>query len=147
MEIILRNDFKKLGERGQIVTVKNGYARNFLIPYGHAVFATKEALEQIERERIAEERRLAERLAKMNELAKSLENSSCTISAQANEEGHLFGSVSATEIVAAFAEDDVELSEDQIILEATIKEIGVYGFQIRLTPDVEVSSKVWVVKE
>ena len=83
----------------------------------------------------------------MNELAKSLENSSCTISAQANEEGHLFGSVSATEIVAAFAEDDVELSEDQIILEATIKEIGVYGFQIRLTPDVEVSSKVWVVKE
>jgi large subunit ribosomal protein L9 len=147
MEIILRNDFKNLGTRGQLVNVKTGYARNFLIPYGHAVSATKDALEQIEREHAAEEKRQAERLAQMNELAKSLENSSCTISAQANEEGHLFGSVSATEIVAAFAEDDVELNEDQIILEAAIKEIGVYGFQIRLTPEVQVSSKVWVVKE
>lgn len=147
MEVILRNDFETLGARGQLVAVKAGYARNFLIPYGHAMFATKEALGQIEREHLAEEKRQAERLAKMAGLAKSLENSSCTISAQANENGHLFGSVSASEIVAAFAEDDVDLNEDQIILEAPIKEIGVYGFKIRLSQDVQVSSKVWVVKE
>ena len=138
---------ESLGNHGEIVNVKAGYARNYLIPYDLAEVATPEAKERIEREHVLREKREEERREQLREMAKSLETSSCTITAQANEEGHLFGSVTPQEIAAAFVEDGVELEEEQIILETPIKEIGVYGFKIRLLPEIEVNSKVWVVKE
>jgi len=147
MEVLLRRNIEKLGSRGEVVSVKSGYARNYLIPHGLAVQATREAKAQIERERVLEEKRMAEERRRLEELAKKLEKSSCTISAHATDEGHLFGSVSAEDIVAAFAEDDIELAPGQVVLESPIKEIGVYGFTIRLYHDLEVTSKVWVVKE
>jgi large subunit ribosomal protein L9 len=147
MEILLRRDVEKIGSRGEVVRVKSGYARNYLIPRGLAVPATAEAKEEIERERVREQRRLEEERKRMEELAGKLEKSSCTISAPATEEGHLFGSVSAAEIVAAFAEDGIQLQPEQLVLESPIKEIGVYGFTIRLSQNLEVTSKVWVVKE
>lgn len=147
MEVLLRKDVEKIGSRGQLIRVKTGYARNYLIPRGLAVPATAEAKEEIEREHAREQRRLEEERKRMQELAAKLEKSSCTIAAPATEEGHLFGSVSAAEIVAAFAEDGIELQPEQLVLEAPIKEIGVYGFTIRLGQGLEVTSKVWVVKE
>lgn len=147
MEIILKKDVEKVGARGQVVQVKAGFARNYLIPNGLAIGATKEAKEEIEREQRREQKREEKLRQQLQGLASKLEKTSCTIAAQANEEGHLFGSVTAAEIVAAFREEGIPVKEEQIVLEAPIKEIGVYGFIVRLRHDMEVPSKVWVVKE
>jgi large subunit ribosomal protein L9 len=147
MEIILRTDVKELGARGQIVQVKPGYARNFLFPKGLAAPATDEAKRQIERDRERERKQEEERKKQVQELSQRLEKTSCTITAQANEQGNLFGSVTAEHIAAAFAEEGISLTPDQILLPEPIKEIGVYGFTIRLRPEIEVTSKVWVVKQ
>ncbi|MBI2191511.1 MAG: 50S ribosomal protein L9 [Planctomycetes bacterium] len=147
MEVILKKDVETVGKRGEVIQVKGGYARNFLIPNGLAVPASKLAKEEIERQREREQKREEKERQEFQELAARLEKSSCTIAAQANEEGHLFGSVTEADIVAAFREEGLTLQAEQVVLEAPIKEIGVYGFRIRLRPDMEVTSKVWVVKE
>lgn len=146
MEVILKRDVRLLGNRGEIVNVKSGYARNYLIPLGLAEKATEEAKQKIERERQREEREAMERRRQLEELAARLEKSSCTIVAQANEQGHLFGSVTAAEIAQAFAEEGIDLTPEQVLLEAPIKEIGVYGFEVKLHPEVTVTTKAWVVK-
>lgn len=148
MELILKEDVKNLGERGELVDVKPGFARNYLIPKGLAIVATKASrriLEEEKRQREVRERKLKRDL---RETAEELKNLSVTIVVQAGEEDQLYGSVSERDIAEAVSkESGVEIKPRQVELEKPIKVLGVYTVTITLHADVEAQVKVWVVKE
>jgi len=146
MRLLLRSSIHNLGLMGDIVNVRDGYGRNYLIPRGLAVEATPDNMARFESERrrlIAEEKATRE---KYHLLAKELEGSSCTIIARSTEEGHLFGSVSARDIAAQFSADGIPVDPKTVVLDEPIKELGIYKVVIRLHPEIEATTKVWVVK-
>lgn len=146
MQLLLNKNIEHLGRIGEIVTVKPGYARNYLLPMGLAVPVTKANLAQIEkvRERAVAEERL--RLESMREFAAKVEQTSVTIEGRANDDGHLFGSVAATQIAHALQEKGITVEAKTIRLDHPIKEIGVYDVVVHLHPEVDATVKVWVVQ-
>ena len=147
MELLLKQNVEHLGRTGDVVDVKPGYARNYLLPRGMAVLVTKSNIAEVERARaqaIAEEE---SRLAGLKELAGKLAEQSVTIEGKANEEGHLFGSVNAAQIAAALRDKDVPVDEKMVRLENPLKEIGVYDVTIHMHAEVEAVVKVWVVQQ
>lgn len=147
MKVILLRDYKGLGEKDQVVDVKDGYARNFLIPQGIAKEATPQVLRELEQKRLAEERRRQRQRQRLEELKKKLAKVSITINVKTGEEGKLYGAVTTIDIAKALKEEGFEIDRHAIILEEPIKELGVYQVPIRLAPDLEAKVKVWVVKE
>jgi large subunit ribosomal protein L9 len=145
LEVILRTDIENLGRAGEIVAVKPGYARNFLIPQGLALQATPG-----NRKRFAEEReqvthaQVRER-EHADELALELEGRSLTFTVRAGEDGKLFGSVTSPDIAEALAAEGTRIDRHDIVLEEPIKELGVYRVPIRLHADVLPEVRVWVV--
>lgn len=151
LELLLVQDVPKLGRKGDIVKVKNGYGRNFLLPQRFASKVTKESLRQLE---IEKKRQLQLELAKKEELkkmAKVLEVSTCNIETKANEEGHLFGSITYVAISEVFQKMGFDIKAEDIELEDSsrypIKELGIFPIQIRLHPEINAKGKVWVVPE
>jgi large subunit ribosomal protein L9 len=147
MELLLKQNVEHLGRTGDVVDVKPGYARNYLLPRGLAVLVTKSNIADVERARaqaLAEEEA---RLAGLKDLGAKLADQSVTIEGKANEEGHLFGSVNAAQIAAALREKDVPVDDKMVRLENPLKEIGVYDVAIHLHADVEATIKVWVVQQ
>ncbi len=147
MKVILREDHKGLGEAGTVVVVKDGFARNFLIPQGIAFIASDSNMKRFENEQQLKSRRRERDKIAAEELAKKLESVSCTISVQVGEEDKLFGSVTAQNIADALKEQGHEIDRRKIQLEEPIKSLGIYSVPVKLHPDVESSVKVWVVKE
>ncbi|MEN8149920.1 MAG: 50S ribosomal protein L9 [Planctomycetota bacterium] len=147
MELLLRDDVPGLGARGDIVKVAKGYARNYLLPNGLAEIPTPEAIEYVRKkaEKIAAEMELVK--ADRMEVAKTLATVAVTIAAKASEEGHLYGSVGAKQIVDAIAACGHELDEKQVVLEAPLKEVGEFDVTISLHPEVQVPVKVTVEAE
>ena len=146
-EILLLADVKKLGAEGDVVTVADGYARNYLLPASLAAPVTKEArarLAKIREERIAAGE--AE-LASARELAAQLAGVSCTIPVRTGEGEKMYGSVTALDIANQAREQGVELDRHTLQLEAPIKELGVYDIPVRLHPEVATTLKVWIVEE
>ena len=146
MELLLKQNVEHLGRIGDVVTVKIGYARNYLLPQGLAVAVTKANMAQIERARaqaLAEE--LA-RVASLKELAAKIGEASVTIEGRANEEGHLFGSVNAAQIAGALRAKGLPIEDKQIRLEQPLKEIGVFDIVVHLHQTVDATVKVWVVQ-
>ena len=146
MKLLLQRNIEKLGNIGDIVEVAAGYGRNYLLPQGFAVEVTADNVNRFEgmrRRLIALEQETKE---KFEVLAKEVEKTSCTVVTNASEEGHLYGSVSARDISAQFAAEDIEIEPKSILLAEPIKELGIYMVRIRLHPDVECEAKVWVVK-
>lgn len=149
VKVILRQDVPALGSEGDIVGVKPGYARNFLLPKGLAFEATASAMKQIE-----EEKRRAEARAKRDYLearrrSSQLEGVSLTFHARAGEEGKLFGSITSADIADRLKELgtlDFEIDRRQVVLEDPIKALGVYAVPVRLHHDVQPEVKVWVIK-
>ncbi len=147
MELLLKQNVEHLGRTGDVVDVKPGYARNYLLPRGLAVLVTKGNMAEVERARsqaLAEEEA---RLAGLKDLGAKLADVSVTIEGKANEEGHLFGSVNAAQIAAALRDKDVPVDEKMVRLESPLKEIGVYDVSVHLHADVEAAIKVWVVQQ
>ena len=147
MELLLKQNVEHLGRTGDVVNVKPGYARNYLLPRGLAVLVTKGNMAEVERARaqaLAEE---DARLAGLKALGAKLADLSVTIEGKANEEGHLFGSVNAAQIAAALREKDVPVDEKMVRLDSPLKEIGVYDVTVHLHADVEAAIKVWVVQQ
>lgn len=147
VEVILRQDVHDLGQAGELVHVRPGYARNFLIPQGIALRATEG-----NRRRFREERRQIEQAAvrqreSATELAGTLVGRSVTFKVRAGEEGRLFGSVTPADISEALERDGFSVDRKTILLEEAIKELGVYDVSIRLHAGVEAELKVWVVAE
>ena len=147
MEIILREDFESLGQAGQVISVKDGYARNFLIPKGIAYLANEANKKQYENDVKQQAWRLNREKKTAETLATKLENVSCTISVQVGEEDKMFGSVTSQNIADVLATQGFEVDKRKILLEEPIKSLGIYSVPIKLHADVEATVKVWVVKE
>jgi large subunit ribosomal protein L9 len=147
MELLLRQNIEHLGRVGDVVKVKSGYARNFLLPKGLAVPVTKANLTEIEHARAAAMAEEQARTALFRELAQKLTEASVTVEGRANEEGHLFGSVNAAQIAAALREKGFAIEEKQIRLEQQLKEIGVFDVPVHLHQGVDATIKVWVVQQ
>ena len=145
-KILLLEDFERLGEVGDVLDVKPGYARNYLFPSGIACPVSADALRRIERAKERAAKLRVERADRVAALASVLENVSVTLEERASEEGHLFGSVGALQVVAALAERDVTIDEKQVLLDHPIKELGIFNVPIRLDAETTSEIRVWVVE-
>lgn len=146
MKLLLQRNIEKLGNIGDIVEVPAGYGRNYLLPKGLAVEVTADNINRFDgmkRRLIALEQETKE---KFELLAKEIKGASCTVVTNASEEGHLYGSVTARDISAQFAAEEIDIEPKAIVLPEPIKELGIYMVRIRLHPEVECEAKVWVVK-
>jgi large subunit ribosomal protein L9 len=147
MEIILRQAVENLGKPGDVVKVKSGYARNYLLPHGLAFEATPGNLKRIQQERERLEAAENERRSAAQGLAEKLEQVSLTFSARVGEEGKLFGSVTASDIAQQLETQGFHVEKRQIDLHEPIKALGVYRVPIRLHADVNPEVRVWVIKQ
>ncbi len=146
MKLFLKKNIKQLGEIGEVIDVKTGYARNFLIPQGIGVEVGQANLQWIGAQKRRLELEETVRNAEMRGLADQINGASCTVIARATEEGHLFGSVTVENISEQLAGEGIELDSKLIELEKPIKELGIYNLNVRIHADVESVIKVWVVK-
>ena len=147
MEIILRQGVENLGKPGDVVKVKAGYARNYLLPRGLAYEATPGNLKRIQQERDRLEAAENERRGSAQGLAEKLEQVSLTFSARVGEEGKLFGSVTAADLAAQLEAQGFHIEKRQIDLHEPIKALGVYRVPVRLHADVKPEVRVWVIKQ
>jgi len=146
-EIILQEDVENLGAAGDVVDVKPGYARNFLIPRGLARRATEGNLKRIEEERRRREKAASREREAAEDLAGKLEGLSLSFSVRAGEEGRLFGSVTTSDIAEGLAEQGLDVDRRILQLEEPIKELGVYRVSVDLHAEVRPELKIWVVAE
>jgi len=147
MKVILRQDFESLGKIGQVVDVKDGYARNFLFPRGIAYAALKGNVKALEEEKKSVEKKNLQELKAAEILASELETVSVTIPVQVGEEDKIFGTVTTQMIADALKEKGHEIDKRKIEIEEPIKSLGIYGVSVKLHPSVNAKIKVWVVRE
>ncbi|MEM8866302.1 MAG: 50S ribosomal protein L9 [Planctomycetota bacterium] len=144
-QVLLIQSVEHLGHQGDVVEVKPGYALNYLVPQGLATVASDHHKRMVEKHKAKLQELERQRNASLRAEAAEIGKQSVTIEANATEEGHLYGSVGAPEIVAALKKSGVSLRTDQIKLEGALKELGLYTVKIRLSSEVEGDLKVWVV--
>ena len=148
MQVILLEKMKNLGELGDAVRVKPGYARNFLIPQGKAIPATPQNVAEFEARRAELERQEAEALAAAKARAEQIEGTVVTIARKTGEEGKLFGSVGTHDIVEAMAELGTEVRRQDIRLPGeTLRQVGEYKVGVHLFADVEATIDLIIVPE
>ena len=146
MEVILLKDMENLGKVGDIVKVKDGYARNYLIPSGIALPATRSNVARVKNELQSLKKKAERQLAKFKEMAEKLNTTRITIEHEAGEEGKLFGSVTTSQIEKALHDAGFEdIEKRQIILEKPIRETGTYEVRIHLFKDVDATVTIDVV--
>jgi large subunit ribosomal protein L9 len=146
MKLLLKVDVDALGQAGDTIEVKEGYARNFLIPKKMAIEATPENLRFLERENLHLEKQATRAEKQAESLAQKIETLSCTIPMKAGEADKLFGSVTSMDIEKYLKEEGLEIDRKKILLKEPIKSLGVYTVSIKLHPEVTADMKVWVVK-
>ena len=146
MEVILRQAVENLGKPGDLVAVKAGYARNYLIPRGFALPATEGNKKRIEQQKARLEAAESERRAAAQQVADRLEQVSLTFSARVGEEEKLFGSVTAADIAQQLQAQGFEIEKRQVDLHDPIKSLGVYRVPVKLHADVKPEVRVWVIK-
>ncbi|UCC73042.1 MAG: 50S ribosomal protein L9 [Gemmatimonadota bacterium] len=146
-DVILRRKVDNLGDVGDVVSVRRGYARNYLLPQGLAYAATEQNRRLLEQERAAALMAEDRDRSKAAALAERLDGISITFSMLAGEEGKLYGSVGPRDIASKLGEDGYDVHAKHVLLVEPIKALGVYSVAIRLYPEVEASVKVWVIKE
>ena|SRR5258706_2514465 len=147
MEVILREDVDKLGQRGQMVKVTSGYARNFLLPRRLAVAATESNKKIVEQERQAHLRRDAKESSDASDLAKLMTAVEVTIAQKAGENDQLFGSVTTSDIQVALEKAGYTIDRKKIQLDEPIKQLGDFKVSVRLHREVSVDIPVHVVRE
>jgi large subunit ribosomal protein L9 len=146
MEVILLERIARLGQMGDVVRVKDGFARNFLLPQGKALRATAESRTRFETMKSDLEARSLTLKSEANQVAGKLDGKSFTILRQAAEGGQLFGSVSPRDLVTLLADGGFRVSRNQVVLNAPIKTIGQHKVPIALHPEVEVSISIVVAR-
>jgi large subunit ribosomal protein L9 len=137
MKVILKETIEPLGIIGSEVDVKNGFARNYLIPKGKAVFATPQNRNVLAQEKAKLDLQIAKERATAEEMAKKLEGVVCKVTAKVAEENRLYGSVTTREIMDALIAQDVDVLKRMILLKEPIKELGTYKIPIRIYKDIE----------
>jgi large subunit ribosomal protein L9 len=146
MQVILLERVENLGQMGDEVTVKDGFARNFLLPRKKAMRATKEARERFEKERTQLEARNLERKKDAEQVAAKLDGQSSVLLRQASEGGQLYGSVTARDVAEAFTAKGFSLDKRQIEIVIAIKTLGIHKLKVVLHPEVSVSVQVNVAR-
>jgi large subunit ribosomal protein L9 len=147
MKTILRQDFDALGKMGDIVTVKDGYARNFLIPNGIGILATPKNMKILEEDQKLAVRRQNKDKRKSEGIAEELGKTSLTATVAVGEEDRVFGSVTSQTIADLLKEKGYDIDKRKILLEEPIKALGIYTVIVKLHSDVEAKVRLWVVKE
>ena len=147
MKLILTQDVEKLGEEGDLVTVKDGFGRNFLIPRGLARLATAGAVRAHEEERRQKSRRLAKKKDSALEVARQLEATEVLIPVKVGEENRIFGTVTSQQLAVELAKRGFEVDRRKVELSEDIRVIGVYSATVRLHPEVTAEVKVRVVSD
>jgi large subunit ribosomal protein L9 len=146
MEVILLERVAKLGQMGEVVRVKDGFARNFLLKRGKALRATADNRSKFDGMKAELEARNLEAKGEAAKVAEKIDGRNVVILRQASESGQLFGSVSVRDIIASFQNDGVSISRSQIMLDAPIKTIGKHAIAIAVHPEVEVGVTVTVAR-
>ncbi len=147
MELILKKTINGLGCEGDVVKVKPGYGRNYLLPQGKAVLATSENLEILEQNRAEIEARLAQERKVAEEIAKKISGITVEITQLAGEDERLFGSVTSADICDKLNEKDITIDKRQIVLTDPIKTLGEYTIPVKLGHEIGASIKVAVVAQ
>ncbi len=147
MEVVLKKDYEKLGKAMDVIKVKDGYARNFLIPSGIAVPATEGNKNIVADARRIAEKRDEKKAKSARQLAKKIEEVPCTIAVKVKKDEEIFGSVSSHEIAEFLKREGFDIDKAAVELEEPIKQLGVYSIKIKVHRDVYAKLKVWVVKE
>ena len=147
MRVILRRNLDNLGDIGSIVNVKDGYARNYLIPRSLAYFATEKAIHALEVEKKQYERRQVKEKGDAEQLAVVLSEQQISITMKVGEEGRLYGSVTNQMIAQELALKGFELDRRNIVIDDAIKTLGVFDVKIKLHSEVYATLKVWVIGE
>lgn len=147
MQVILKEDVEKLGDAGEVVDVKPGYGRNYLIPQGKATIATPGALKQLEQMKEKAERRAELTVERAQEMAERLETTSVTIPVTVGEDEKIHGSVTNQDIADALQGRDIDIDRRKISLDQDVNTLGEYTATVNLLGDLKSQIKVWVVKE
>ena len=145
IELLLIHSVEDLGHQGDVIEVRPGFAYNYLIPHGLATFATEHHKRMVDKHRSKLQAMEKAQQADLRKYAVEISKQSITIEANATDEGHLYGSVGAPEIVAALKKNNINMKVDQIRLDGLLKELGLYTVNFRLASEVEGQLKVWVV--
>jgi large subunit ribosomal protein L9 len=146
MQVILLQRIGRLGQMGDVVNVKDGYARNFLLPRGKALRATSANRDKYEHMKADLEARNIEAKAEAAKVAEKIDGHNVIVIRQASETGQLFGSVSVRDIVTSFEAEGVMITRSQILLDAPIKTIGKHTIEVAVHPEVEVGVSVTVAR-
>ena len=145
VEILLAEDVENLGVQGDIVRVKPGYARNYLLPHGYATVATEANKKAVEQHRERLKKLKAEKQKELKKLADSVNKYSVTLEANASKDGQLFGSIVDRDISEALKTAGYAVEPDHIKLEGPLKELGMYTVKVQFNQEVGTELKVWVV--
>jgi large subunit ribosomal protein L9 len=147
MKILLVRDIDNLGKEGEVVEVKDGYARNYLIPRGLALKATKNNFKKLEEIKKKKAQLMDKEKREIMVLKDKLESISLTITAEVKDGDEIYGSVGEAQILKALRNEGIELNKGKIVLEESIKRLGVYNLKVDLYPQIEANLRVWVVKK
>lgn len=145
IQLILTQTLPHLGQAGDLVKVRPGFARNYLVPQGLGTFATQANLRMVEKHRQRLKELEAARRADLQNLAAQIAQRSLTIEANANAEGHLYGSVNADQIAAALRAEGFPVDAEHVRIEGPLKELGLYSIKLHLAQDLDSEVKLWVV--
>lgn len=147
MQVILREDVPNLGKAGDVMEVRDGYGRNFLLPRKKAVMANPGNMQELEHQKRVVAALTAKRKKGAEELAAQMSKVSLTIGRESGEEDKLFGSVTTKDVADALRAEGYTIDRHDIVLEAPIKQLGVFDVPVKLHPEVTAAVKVWVVKK
>ena len=147
MEVILSQDVPSLGKAGKVVKVKDGYARNFLLPKNLAFAATPGNLRRIAQQAKKRQEQYDQQKHSAQELADKMNKVSCTVSVEVNDQEKLYGAITDTEIVKAIEVEGFTVERKNIVVENPIQDLGIFEVGVKLHPEVTAKIRLWVTKK
>ncbi len=147
MQILLIKKKEGLGDEGDIISVADGYARNYLIPRKYAMKAAKNTIELQKKLVAGRSRKIAEELDECKALGEKISTLSLTIPVKVGADDYLYGSVTSADVVRLLTEEGIEIAKSKVLLEKPIKNLGVYAIDVEVHPEIKATMKLWVVKE
>ena len=147
MKVILVQDMKKLGSAGKTVEVKDGYARNYLIPQGIALPATGDNFKKLEEIKRKEAKCAEEKKKTFLVLKEKIEEISLTVTSEVKEDEEIYGTIGEQQIIKALKEEGIELEKGSVLIDEPIKKLGAYNIKVKIHPEVEANFRLWVVKK
>src|SRR6516165_5490903 len=147
LRLVLTEDVTHLGKQGELVEVRPGYGRNYLLPHGLATVPSEHNLKLLERYKLRVKAAREARIADLRVMAEQIQRLTVTIEANANEEGHLYGSVGAAEVAKALKSQNLNIEPEMVKMEGPIRECALYAVKLQLGYEIETEVKVLVVKQ